>query len=275
MPENNSTSVLPPATAVRLSWARTGSFTNDPNSQMAAQMAEQAVKDLKARSESNDPEKEYVANAVAAMDASIRNLEIVYKGRNLNFEENSKLRKSYLESINESIQFGTKAKDFVKSLPAMAVTTAGGVTLLDIIKDNGWNEPTLWGFGIALAGVGYLINLGAVRYARLKTQEHYVRQDYERDLYYQQYINRSKSILLGLYKDIERIHRKHFGAYYEDVDQAAEVVNDVLKGVHTTSCPYVHLHMSQGIISPKLWPMCEAGVGEAVRNCEFWEREPS
>mgnify|MGYP001569367040 FL=1 len=94
------TSLLPPITAVRVVWARTGSFSNDKRSGQSA---------------------------------------------------------------------------------AMSIGGAGSVTVAQYFKLSGIQ---LWGVGLALAGLGYIINLLIVRKMRRSKQMLYVGQDYERGLYY-------------------------------------------------------------------------------------------
>ena len=181
------TNLLPPFTAVRLAWALTGAFSNDPESKLSAVMAETTLKDIQDRAKSNDRENKYIVSAIATINSSQRSLDTVYKGRQLNFEENEKLREAYLDEVRESLDFGKKAKDFIQSLPAMTIGAVGGITLTRAIAE--WvsqisntqvdTELLTWGFGLFFAAVGYLVNLQYVRNARDRTQQLYVEQDYE------------------------------------------------------------------------------------------------
>jgi hypothetical protein len=119
--------LLPPTTAVRIVWALTGSFSDDLHSQRAAEYAEQSLKNIEARAQqSNEQEQQYVTTTIAAIQSTRRSLDTIYKGRELNFNENKELRSAYLDSIKEGIDFGKKAQDFLKSLPAMTIAGAGG-----------------------------------------------------------------------------------------------------------------------------------------------------
>jgi hypothetical protein len=102
----------------------------------------------------------------------------------------------------------------------------------------------------------------------------YVAQDYERGLYYEQYLSRVTAIILGLFLDLERIHRRVFGENYEiDVSPGTvrSIVDDTLAGVGSTFCPYVHKHFTDKKVTPELWTRCESGNPQAVRRCPFWE----
>jgi hypothetical protein len=127
-----------------------------------------------------------------------------------------------------------------------------------------------------LAATGYLVNLAFVRRAREKTQQLYIEQDYERGLYYDQYVFRVSLILTSLYRDLDRIHKNIFGQFFfVDSIEADEIVNDMLKGVRSTFCKHVHTHMRERKITPSLWACCESGSLEAVKNCPEWTERVS
>ena len=115
-----TTSLLSPVSAVRMIWARTGLFSNDEYSGQTAALVEAELKAIKDRAESDEKERKYNASVMASMEASLRNLDIIYKGRQLNFQENEQLRTAYLDSIRK-YGFWNKAKDLLKSLPAMSI----------------------------------------------------------------------------------------------------------------------------------------------------------
>lgn len=266
------TEFLPTVTAVRMAWAISGRFSIDETSKTMATFAEDDLKRIvELAANSSVDERSYVISAVATVKSSLRSIETVYKGRELNFKENEKLRKAYLENIKESLDFGNKAQDFIKSLPTMTISAAGGVTLGKI-----FNVPdvALWAIGIGLAALGYLVNLYVVRINRRKTQMQYVLQDYERCLYYEQYLTRIKTIMVGLFLDIERIHMRVFKEYYEpDTSNSTveKIVDNTIAGVRPTLCKYVHRHMADKKISPELWSKCESGLEAAINKCQYWE----
>lgn len=82
------TTTLAPFTAIRLAWAIAGKFTSEPEGKLSAQVAEQTLKGISARAASDPKEQSYVSQSEATIQASIRGLEIILKGRNLNFDEN-------------------------------------------------------------------------------------------------------------------------------------------------------------------------------------------
>jgi len=268
----SKSALLPTVTAVRMVWAMSGKFTKNEPSQTMAAYVEDVLKGIEEQApQISAEENSYVTSAAATMKASLRSLDIVYKGRNLNFKENEKLRTAYLESVKESLSFGSKAQDFLKSLPSMTIAGAGGVTLAQYFGASGFQ---LWGAGLFLTGLGYVVNFYFVRRARRKTQMLYVIQDYERGLYYEQYLDRVTVVLLGLFLDLERIHKRVFKENYEtdtNPTTVRSIVKDILAGVHSTFCPYAHKHMAEKKVTPELWTLCESGTAEAVKKCPLWE----
>jgi len=264
----SQTFLLPPVSAVRMVWARTGIFSKDEHSKISAVLTESALKSIRDRAEADDKERKYVNSAIATMDATLRNLDVIYKGRELNFEENEKLRKAYLDSVKENLEFGKKAVDFLKSLPAMAIGGAGGITVAQYFKISDIN---LWAIGLALAAIGYIVNLAIIRLMRKRTQMLYVVQDYERGLYYDQYVTRIATTLTALYLDLDRIHKNVFGQSYPSDVEVSDIIEEMLKGVRPTFCKYVHKHMREKKIKPELWALCETGERDAVEKCPCWE----
>ena len=265
------TSLLPPLSAVRMAWALTGAFAKEDPSTRAAQAVENRLKYIIDRAErATKKENKYVLNTIACIESSMRSLDTAYKGRNLNFQENEKLREVYLESVREGFDYGKKAKDFLTSLPGASIGGAGGITLASLLQTA---QPlVIWGVGITLAAVGYITNVLIVQYYRKRKQFLYVAQDYDRDLYYDRYISQVGLILTSLYCDIDRIHKNIFGQEYPAAaDAPANIVKELLAGVRLPLCKLAHKHMLEKKITPRLWSLCEAGSEAAQKNCLLWK----
>lgn len=265
-----TTSFLPPSTGVRIAWALTGKFPKSEESKLASVYAEAALKDIEAQAKIDPKELKYVTGSKGMIYSSLRSLDTIYKGRELNFAENEKLRSVYLETIKENINFGNKAKDFLKSLPTMTIGSAGGVTLASALKVEG---NLLIGLGFVLAALGYLVNMLIVRLMRKRTQRLYIKEDYDRDLYYDQYVIRIATSLTSLYLDLNRLHEKIFGEPYTEKGELGEIVDSVLSGVRPTFCKFLQKHMDEKKITPELWPICETGNKEAIKLCKNWEEK--
>ncbi len=264
--------LLSPALAVRLAWAMTGQFVkaSDSEAKVAGVWAKGLIDDIrKQAADAKGREQEYIDKATGTIQATMRTLDTVYKGRELNFEENERVRNMYLENFRDNLAFGVRSKDFLKSLPTMAITTGTGVfSLAQVEALQGWPLALL---GLALAGLGHVINVGIVRVTRGQQQNLYIRQDYERNLYYNQYMTRVRTTLLSLYLDVDRDHQVVFGEPYPGTaGESLARVEEVLRGARPTMCPYVHKHMRENSITSKLWPLCEVGP-DAAKTCSLWE----
>lgn len=266
----SQTFLLPPVSAVRMVWARTGMFSDDEHSKIAAVLTEAALKNIRKRAEADDKERKYVNSAIATMDATLRSLDIIHKGRTINFKENAKLRKASLDQIKENLEFGKNTEDFLKSLPAMVIGGAGGITVAEYFKDCGIN---VWAIGLAFASIGYIVNLGVVRLMRKRKQMIYIAQDYDRNIYYDQYITRVATILTSLYLDLDRIHKNVFEQSYSVDVEVSYIIEEMLKGVRPTFCKHIHKHIREKKIEPELWTLCETGKERAVKECPHWKDE--
>jgi hypothetical protein len=88
-------------------------------------------------------------------------------------------------------------------------------------------------------------------------------------LYYDQYLTRVATTLTSLYLDLDRIHKNVFGQSYPVDADVQVIVNEMLEGVRSTFCDYIHKHMNEEKITPELWSLCE--TGKATEGCFFWE----
>ena len=273
---NSKTHLLPPVTAIKMVWARTGALSSDPHSQISAGQAELAAKEIRERAAGNEHEERYVICAFAAMDACYRNLDIIHKKRNQDFQQNEKLQNAYFETVKENLEFGTTAKDFLQSLPSVIIRGAGGLTLAEVLGLS-VRPVCSWVFALGLASAGYLFNLLIVRLMRKKKQMLYVLQDYERGKYYNQYVDRAITILTSLFTDLDRIHRNVFGQYYpreEEIESGERgVLDGIVERIRTSYCLLIHRHMQARKVTPDLWLTCEVGSPEERKNCSHWEGE--
>ena len=268
--KRTQTKLLPPFAAVRLTWALTAQFPKGAESHNISVLADKILKDIHSQAQ-DGPEQEYVDSTIAIIMASMRTLDTIYKHRELNFDENEKLRSVALDNARENLEFGKKASDFVKSLPAMAVTTGTGVITA---SEVGGMEPLqLWMLGILLAGLSYWINLRVVRWWHAKKEQLYFNEDYERNLYFEHYVTRVRTTLTSMYLDIDRVHERVFKKPYplKPPEKVSDIVEGTLENIKPTMCNHVHKHMKEGKITAKLWPLCEIGGKTDGKKCDLWE----
>ena len=264
------TDLLSPSEAVQLAWALSSEFNTEERSKMPASEAKSNIKLIKSQAQtSNNPQQQkYVSQAIASIYASLRSLDIVYKGRNLNFDDNEKLRQAFLDGVKQDVDFGTKAKDIVRSLPAMVLGGAGGLTVGQITQNLfGLTDILLGALFLAGIGISYPAYAVYVRYKRKQKLQCYIAQDYERNLYYYEYVERVETILTELYDDLNSIHQDVFQAPYQNPPQNRNVVTGIIKGLKSNFCENIHRHMKEKSITPELWSICEAGNKIAIQCC--------
>jgi hypothetical protein len=268
----NTTTLLPPPIAVKIAWALTGNFSKEQSKDIAAEAIKSLHDTIDEANKASDAEKNYVKNTADEIQGTMRTLDTIYKGRELNLTENDKLRNVTLDNIEKDAKFGQSAQDFIKSLPAMAFTTgAGTITLDQALKSFALPAWTTWMIGLVFAGLGYGANVLYTRRSLKKKQLLYIRQDYERDKYYEQYISRVKTALVHLYIDIDRLHKNYFGQKYPlaDKEDANTVVEGILEGALPTVCEYAYEHLNEGLITPDMWAKCETGA-KSTDDCKLW-----
>ncbi len=89
--------------------------------------------------------------------------------------------------------------------------------------------------------------------------------------------------MVVLSEDIDQIHHNIFGAQHPDPNMKRalplRIVKDLLAGIRPTPCKYMHKHMMDGEINPKIWSLCETGtvereaqiVSDRKQMCKEWE----
>jgi len=319
MEKHKKTSLLPPSTAVRMAWACTGTFTREGHSKFYTSLVDEAMKDIKSplRKKGNENkntkeieqienEKKYLTRAKAAMSACLRSIHTIYSGRNLNFDENKKLRETYLESVKESIDFGNKLKDFLKSLPTMTFGAVSGAAIFEkyvkpsletlaeelaeelpedsvtlfLEKFTEDSALLLWILVVLGIVIGYIINdLVIVKWTRKRKQMLYVIHDYERNIYYESYLDHVAALLKSLYRDVDQIHDEVFREPYlkeegeEKEKKINEIVSNLIDEARPKRCKHVYRHMKEKKITPGLWILCETGYKEGLERCPHWRYE--
>lgn len=267
------TSLLPPTLGVQIAWGLTGAFPE--NDAAAAKMAaeeESRLKELQKMAEGDGQESRYLAGAVAAIYASARSLQTVYKGRDLHFKENAKLREEGLEAVKDASTYGVKLEDVLKSWFGTGVGGVAGAAA-GIFGELGLGKTL--GLLIGSGAVGLVINAGFAARGRKKRQALYVRQDYERTVYYIEYLRQVQNILERLYGSLQDEHIAVFAKSCPESDGGAEAVRKMIGAVEPKMCEYVHQHMREGQIQPEHWAVCEAGDDNARGACVKWQPMPA
>jgi Bacterial Ig domain len=270
------TCVLTPANAIELVWSYTGKFSADETSRKVAEVLPEKdwirlQKHAEAgAAEINEIQKRYISKAMLLMERCMRNLDIIYKGRELKFGENKKLREAYLDIVNKNSNFGLNMSDIVKALPGLTIGPAGSIPFLALFPAaTGSPAPIQWWIIPAvLSAVGYILTIVFARFTNRRILKQYVRMAYERNQYYFHYLDDATEILKILYLDLDNLHETIFGFRHPIGNMNFEdYVKKITQRAKITFCPYINNHFRFNIITPSLWPRCEAGNWE---TCPYW-----
>lgn len=291
---------LPPASAVRLAWARTSQFSKPP-SESPKDEAEDPKKVKEARilvdpflkpgwedlwavkggtggtrKLATSPEElRYLLNALAAVDSTVRTLETIYRGRELNFQEQETLMDAYLEYVKVAQGKGQGLSEDLRSLlhavPALVIGSASGLSIALVAQANLLQTGLIV---VASTIALFALSLGWSWASSAWKLQSFVRTDYQRNVYFDLYVNTVQDALKGLYNDVEQLHKEAFGGPCPDASgfNAVPRLLEPLKS-NPGSCQYVIRHMAMGLVTAERWPLCESGSAEMVNLCPYWAVE--
>lgn len=215
----------------------------------------------------SEDEKRYLFRVLAAMECALRCLNLLYKGRNYNWQEIEKLHEVYLESLKDAENFGKKFKGIFRALPSMALGSAGGITLVEAFKTTPTSK--LWLVGLLFAALGYFVDLFVVKWCSKRRRRNYIRLDYERTCYYIDYLTKIYPVLIHLYDNVKKIYEEIFAApnkskteidkEKEKSEKEKEWIKEMVDQLDPKRCKYIDIHMESNKITPELWHRCETG----------------
>ena len=319
---------------VRLAWSLSGSFSytpermelveieekNDGKSTAAAQTSDEKKKTDSSGQEQTKKDSvhverakelfgdivtlgktdDYFRDVATATTAALRNLEIVYRGRELNFEENKVLRQAYIDSIRKRILFGQSLKDFIAPVGATAGAAVGGTSLFAIYGNylEGIIGTISWFYVASIfAIIGFFSYWTISAFAHRQRMHAYIQQDYERTVYYKNYLNRAYSVLDTLYKDIDDINARDYPGFVFPVTSFEGELPSLFpagcaalqprgrpdatprEAIRRLMCVYPRsssqidecLYLKR--INPELWAGCETGCSFGSPNYAGYEKE--
>lgn len=279
---------ITPLMGVRLAWALTGGFTklsavpeDKPNSPNQGGSSSQSSVDKNsiqtntskaetilqgflsvATAKETPPEvKEELLESITAIQMSVRNLGTIYNGRELNFQQNDKLRNVYLTSIADDITFGDSIRDYAKTLPSIIIVGGGGLVISLIAKrylDFTISTLDVLLIAIIFAALGFFISLIIRKWGVSKRIRQLMWQDHERNVYYEQYLNRASIELTNLYRVLLNIQKKTTAEKYTAITIAEEnVVKTLLNSLYPTTCEGVGTCIYHWFYNPIIWTKCE------------------
>lgn len=275
------TKFFPPERAIEIAWARTTQLSSNQAARVDAERAKEQMDDLlkKAEEKGSDKEKRYVNGVYSAIESTFRNLVTARNALDLNFTEVLKLREKRSENIQYNETFSSELQSLIPRLSEMTIGGVTGGVLLSAIVEN-WFPPSLKPYAMPLvlafsAAATYIIHETLVKpWVRKKLEMEVIKLDYDRIMYYAQYVERVKASLKGLFNKVNRLHEHIFeDNYYKEKVDPDKFVNDVLVGMEPSMCDYVADCISppKEVITSDLWSRCE--TGRDVEKCPHHPRQ--
>ena len=234
------TTVLPPETALHIAWGLSGLYSQNPAGRDEAQSLKQDLDKIgKTVDQANVAEKKYFSDAVTLIEAAERNLQIIIDGRDENFKEKDEQMASNQQNIQYFSQFTSDLQSLIPRIGSM--TVGGGVGAITVYEIFHQAAPYVPSYVLPLiiaasAGIGYLLHgLVIIPIANRMFQKNKIQADYARNLYYDQYFERSRNVLSNLYLSLENCHLTYFQQNYNQDSDAQKVAERVI-GVRSTMC---------------------------------------
>lgn len=264
------TGLLPPMSAVYLVWGTTRRFADATNTDSFDVTIKPYFENLLKEAGTDDLEKTYLNQAYPLLMASMRNVIIIYKGRQLNYSENKSIRDIYLESIKNEFNITGQIKDVLKSIPAITIGGVSGLVIAEsTVKPDGNARQLL--FALVFASLGYLIRFLYARLTMHYKQMNFIRQDYEITNYYNHYLLRMEDVMLNLYKRLENLHENIFGQKYDLENKSVDTVKEIFREIQPVHCPLLTKHIYSNKVNPNRWQMCEVGPPFAEK-CKYYKK---
>jgi len=278
-----------PDSALKFAWSLTLSFSGYDDAKMEAQYVRDAIKGIKNRvtkrvDESDEKEKveaikdlTYFETIEVSIRSCVRNLLIITRGRNKNFEETDVLLKSQIESIASISKLSANLQSGIGRVASM---TFGGATAGAIIASF-WPGLPDWVLPLSVAAIGALAygvhEALFVPWSKNKVEKELINTEARRGMYFQQYVQRCSTTLNSLLDDALRIYSEVYDSPYHeekfnDPEERRKVVTDTLSGIENVSpfvCKHLTKHFLEGKITRDLWAICESG--REPKYCEHWK----
>ena len=212
------------------------------------------------------------------MRATLRNLRTIYSGRELDFKENNILRTAYLDSLAENIKFGNNVKDYIITLPTtiIAILTGLGLSLAatDVlgVPINAFHVVVI----VVLSGIlGYLLFWFLMNRSYKLHNSGLMLQEFERDVYFEQYLYRAREQLRILHQQLHEIREEVFStdnANRDDLEaknkarerakkkaeSEAEQLKCLLNALFPDYCEHVTECLRKSF-QPAIWGICDTG----------------
>ncbi|MBN1182134.1 MAG: hypothetical protein JXB49_07595 [Bacteroidales bacterium] len=265
------TKLLPPLSAVQMTWVTAIKFSAPESIDLYEEYVKPSMTNIIESSKSDEKENEYILKAIPMMAVTLKNINTLRKGRELNYADNKILRNVYLESINQKFDLVSKIKDFVKNLPAITIAGTGGLVFAEGTLTNVDTSDKLF-FALLFAAIGYGINQLINRYLLQRKQLNYIKEDYQTTCYYENYLDRVEVTLHNLFDELEALHQKLFGEKYHSDINGKRLITKMIADIRSKRCRFIKSHMEKGLITSDIWHLCEIESGRE-KECPYYKKE--
>jgi hypothetical protein len=162
-------------------------------------------------------EVKYLRRALPYIYSSLRELEVIYHGRQSNFNHIRALSEKYRENIKDEIKFGSSVRDYLKAIPWVGISGGTGITAVMILDSCGFElcgnyclvfKMFLPALSATLGGLLYYF---VTKWGWKKAELSLIKLDHDSNIYYIHYLNRCKKVLYNLNKELSFIHQDIFG----------------------------------------------------------------
>ena len=233
----------------------------------------------------NAQDKKYMNAVFSAVDSCVRTLLVIIRGRDKNFEETDSLMEMYIKN-NESISSFTLSLQ--SAFGRFAGMTFGGTSATAIVMTLFPNLP-VWVFPLTLSAMGAisyaLYEVFVTPWKLKKNMIARIKNDYQRDIYFQSYVNRCRDTLVGLLMNTFTIYKQIYEVHYDDSFDNIETqrkfannaVNDSLGSLGLKyCCEDIHdcyekkVFLTNESIERGRWATCESGEGN--EKCPIFQK---
>lgn len=269
---SDHTKLVSPRDAIDIAWARTDDLSTNVNIRGNAERVKKRMDDIIeiADKGTNVKEKEYINSVFMAIESTYRSLATIANGRTNNYKEIDAVRDQQAKDMQS---FASLIPTLQSTIPRIAEMTIGGIatgTLFGPYFIRWFPSLGDYAFHISVAIGAVLLYLVSELFinpwlAKRKLRS-IIQLDYDKDLYYQQYLIRTKNALISLYDQVEDLHEKNFNTKYSEEKNSETEVDDLLKGLSTTMCENVVTCIKKNKITANNWAICE--TGETKKDCK-------
>lgn len=215
----------------------------------------------------NEDDKRYVDNVYSSIDSGVRNLLMLIRGRDKNFEEADRLMEANLENAASSARL---VANLQSAVPRFLVTGggAGGTIVLRWILQIQIPDEVMYSGAVVAAALIYGLWQWKMAPRMVQNaQNERVKNAYRRGQYYEHFIVRCRYALSTLLTDIldiyYRIYREEYDSKYQDLAAREEVAKRIMAETGAThlTCSKLDDCFSKGRITADKWSTCQSNIG--------------